>query len=198
MSARLSTADGSHPPAIKEVMVDFDKAFQVNTLGLPVCKSGQLQARDTDDAKKACSEAIVGSGNGEVEVQFEDSAPFTAKGPLVLFNGGVKGGVTTLFIHAYVNVPTPTAIVTAVKITRVAHSRFGLHAVAEIPEIAGGAGSVTGFRFKIKRTFSYRGEKKSFITASCPAGFLFASAQVQFTDGTTMKLGRAIHCTAQG
>jgi|GEM_PF-5392697 len=33
---------------------------------------------------------------------------FNASGPLVLFNGGVRGGVTTMYIHAYVSVPTPT------------------------------------------------------------------------------------------
>jgi hypothetical protein len=197
VDAQLSTVDGSHPPAIKTVFVDFDRAFQVNTKGLSACKAGQLQARDTGTAKKVCKRAIVGSGKGEVEVAFPDSTPFTAKGPITLFNGGVHGGATLLLVHAYVAVPTPTAVVTTTKITRVRRGRFGLHTVSEIPKIAGGYGSVTGFRFRIKRTFNYRGEKKSFITASCPFGLLFARARVQFTEGTTMKVGRVIRCTPQ-
>ena len=197
VDARLSTVDGSHPPAIRTVIVDFDRAFQVNTKGLFACKAGQLQARDTGTAKKVCEKAIVGSGKGEVEVAFPDSTPFTAKGPITLFNGGVHGGATLLLVHAYVAVPTPTAVVTTTKITRVRGGRFGLHTVTEVPEIAGGAGSVTGFRFKIKRTFKYKGEEKSYITASCPDGLLFARARVQFTGGTMMKVGRVIRCTPQ-
>ena len=42
----------------------------------------------------------------------------TPTGPLVVFNGGEKGGVTTLFVQAYVAVPTPTALVTTVKMKR--------------------------------------------------------------------------------
>lgn len=198
VDARLSTVDGSHPPAIRTVIVDFDRAFRVNAKGLPACSAGQLQARDTGTARKVCKKAIVGSGKGEVEVAFPDSTPFTAKGPITLFNGGVHGGTTLLLVHAYVAVPTPTAVVITTKITRVSRGQFGLHTVSEVPKIAGGAGSVTGFRFKIKRTFKYKGEEKSFITASCPTGLLFARAKVQFTEGTTMKVGRAIRCTSEG
>jgi hypothetical protein len=62
---------------------------------------------------------------------------FSAEGPLVLSNGGTKGGVTTLFVHAYVNVPAPTAIVTTVKISKIHNGRNGLKAVGSIPKIAG-------------------------------------------------------------
>lgn len=198
VDARLRTVDGSHPPAIRRVIVDFDRAFRVNAKGLPACGAGQLQARDTGTARKVCKKAIVGSGKGEVEVAFPDSTPFTAKGPITLFNGGVHGGTTLLVIHAYVAVPTPTAVITTTKITRVRGGRFGLHAISEIPKIAGGAGSVTGFRFKIKRTFKYKGKKRSFITASCPTGLLFTRARAQFAGGTTMKVGQVIRCTSKG
>jgi hypothetical protein len=98
----IGTTDGSHPPAVKTVTVDFDKTIQVNAKGLPACKPGNLEARTTAAAKKACPDAIVGSGEGEVEVAFPEQAPLTAKGPIVIFNGGVHGGTTTLFIHTYV------------------------------------------------------------------------------------------------
>jgi hypothetical protein len=198
VNARLGTVDGSHPPAIRTVIIDFDRAFQVNAEGLPVCSRARLVALTTALAKRACGHSIVGSGEGTVEVAFSDQQPFSAKGPLTLFNGGVHGGATLLLIHAYVAVPTPTAVITTTKITRVRHGRFGLHTVSEIPEIAGGAGSVTGFKFKIKRTFNYKGKKKSFITASCPTGLFFVRAKVQFTDDTMMKLGRVVRCTSKG
>lgn len=197
VDVRLDTVDGSHPPAVQRVVVDFDRAFQVNAKGLPSCSKVRLVALSSPLARRACRGSIVGSGEGEVEVAFADQKPFSAKGPITLFNGGVHGGATLLLIHAYVAVPTPTAVITTTKITRRRHGRFDLHTVSEVPRIAGGAGSVTGFRFKIKRTFNYRGKKKSFITASCPTGLLFAKAKALFTGGTTMNVGSAIRCTSK-
>ncbi|HEX7059216.1 MAG TPA: hypothetical protein VF176_05125 [Solirubrobacterales bacterium] len=183
-SGKLATADGTHPPAIKQVILDFDKNGVINAKGLPVCKSGQLQARDTESAKKACPTAIIGKGDTEVEVQFEDSSPFTAKGPLVLFNGGVKGGVTTMFVHAYVSVPTPTAIVTTVKVKKINKGKFGYEAVASVPTIAGGAGSAVSFSLTVDRKFTYKGKKQSLLTAKCPTKHLYAHGVAAFSDGT--------------
>ena len=143
IDAEIGTIDGSHPPAVKTLNIDFDKTIQVNAKGLPVCTAGQLTARSTADAKKACPDAIVGSGEAEVEVAFPEQAPFAAKGPIVLFNGGVHGGTTLLFVHTYVDVPAPTAVVVTVKITRIHRGHYGIHTVSQIPAIAGGAGSVT-------------------------------------------------------
>ena len=102
IDATIGTTDGSHPPAVRTVDIDFDKSIRLNAEGLPACKLGELEARPTEAAKKACPDAIVGSGEGEVEVAFPEQAPFSAKGPIVLFNGGVHGGVTHLFVHTYV------------------------------------------------------------------------------------------------
>jgi hypothetical protein len=180
----ISTADGSQPPATKEIQVDFDKQGAINARGLAACTSGKLQARDTSQAKAACPKSIVGKGNTTVRVAFPEQAPFNASGPLVLFNGGVKGGVTTMFIHAYVNVPAPTAIVTTVKIKKINKGHFGTRAIAGVPKIAGGSGSVTRFSFVVKRTFKFRGEQRSYLTAKCATGRFFAHAITTFTDGT--------------
>lgn len=192
---QIETADGSHPPAVRSVDAEFDKTIEVNAVGLPVCKQGQLVSRSTADAKKACPEAIVGSGEAEVEVAFPEQKPFSATGPIVLFNGGVKGGTTLLFIHTYIDVPAPTAVVATVELSRVHRGRFGLHAVAKIPAIAGGSGSVTGFKLTVGRSFTYEGKKKSYLTASCPSGSYVAEGQVQFSDGTKLTVPHVLPCT---
>ena len=147
------------------------------------------------DAKKACSDAIVGTGKGEVEVTFPEQAPLEATGPITLFNGGVRGGTTLLFIHTYVNVPAPTAVIATVELTRIHRGHYGTHAVAQIPRIAGGAGSVTKFKLTINRTFTYKGEKESYLTASCPTGSYYAEGKVQFSDATTLKVTHVLPCT---
>jgi hypothetical protein len=198
IKGQIGTADGSHPPAIESVSADFDKHIQVNAEGLPVCKKNELVARSTADAKKACSDAIVGSGEGEVEVAFPEQAPFAARGPIVLFNGGVHGGTTLLFIHAYVAVPAPTAVIATVELTRIHRGRYGLHAVARIPRIAGGAGSPTRYKFTIDRKFTYKGQKQSYLTASCPTGLYYAEGKVGFSDGTVLKVTHILPCTPKG
>src|SRR5215212_6807800 len=45
-SGKVQAKDGSHPPALKEAVVETDKNGAVFVKGLPVCKSGQLQSRD--------------------------------------------------------------------------------------------------------------------------------------------------------
>jgi hypothetical protein len=183
ISGDIATADGSHPPAARTVIADFDKHGAVNAQGLATCRSGQLQSRNTSAAKAACRKAIVGSGRTTVRVQFPEQKPFFSSGPLVLFNGGVRGGVTTMYIHAYVNVPAPTAIVTTVKIKRIKKGRYGTRAIARIPRIAGGSGSVTRFAMKIKRTFKYKGKQRSYLVARCADGRFFARGDVSFADG---------------
>lgn len=76
---------------------------------------------------------------------FPESTPFSATGKVIAFNGGVRGRVTTLLIHAFVAVPTPTAVITTVKIERQLHGPYGLRSVATVPVIAGGSGSLTKF-----------------------------------------------------
>jgi hypothetical protein len=198
LNAQIGTVDGSHPPAIMSVIADFDKSIQVNAKGLPVCKEGQLVARSTVAAKKACLQAIVGSGEGEVEVAFPEQKPFSAKGQIVLFNGGVHGGTTLLFIHTYVDVPAPTAVIATVKITHIHRGHYGLHTVSQIPAIAGGAGSVTRFKLTINRTFTYMGKKKSYLTASCPTGLYYTEGKVQFSDSTTLKITHVLPCIPMG
>jgi hypothetical protein len=198
INGRIGTVDGSHPPAVRTLTVDFDKTIQVNVKGLPVCKEGQLQARSTVAAKRACSDAIVGSGEAEVEVAFPEQTPFTAHGPLLLVNGGVHGGTTLLFAHAYVAVPAPTAVVAVVKLTHIHRGHYGTHTVTQVPVIAGGAGSPIGIKLRLGRRFTYKGKKESFLTASCPTGHYFTEGHVLFSDGTRLGLAHILPCTPKG
>jgi len=173
---KIATKDGTHPPALKQVVVETDKNGAINVKGLPVCKSGQLQSRDTAAARKACPKAIIGTGKTTVEVQFPEQKPIDVNSELLVFNGGFSGGTTTLYIHAYFSAPVTGAIVTTVKIKKHKSGRYGLKSIATIPKIAGGSGSVKSFSLKIN--------KKGVLTAKCPDGKLQAHAPSMFADGT--------------
>ncbi len=198
IDAEIGTTDGSHPPAVKTLNIDFDKSIRVNAKGLPACKESQLVARSTVSAKKVCPDAIVGTGEGEVEVALPEQTPFSARGPIVLFNGGVHGGTTLLFVHAYVNVPAPTAVIATVKITRIHRGHYGIHTVSQVPTIVGGAGSVTRFKLNIGRRFTYKGKEESYLTASCPTGVYYTEGNILFADGNALKGTHILPCTPMG
>jgi hypothetical protein len=195
IDAEIGTTDGTHPPAVKTLNVDFDKSIEVNAKGLPVCKADQLTARSTADVKKACPDAIVGSGEGVVEVAFPEQAPITAKGPIYLFNGGVHDGTTLLLVHTYVNVPAPTAVIVPVEITRINRGHYGIHVVAQVPVITGGAGSVIKFTITIDRKFTYKGKRESYLTASCPTGLYYTEGHIIFAGGDTLQGTHILSCT---
>jgi hypothetical protein len=188
-SGVIKTKDGSHPPALKQVILETDKNGAINVKGIPVCKSGQLQSRDTKGAEKACNKAKIGTGQTKVQIQFPEQKPIPVTSKLLVFNGGKSGATTTLFIHAYITVPTPAAIVTTVKIKKVKNGRYGLKSVATIPKIAGGSGSVQSFNLKVG--------KKSVLTARCPDGKLQANAAAKFADGTSLKATILRTCTGK-
>jgi hypothetical protein len=195
IDAEIGTTDGSHPPALKTLNIDFDKSIRINARGLPVCEEAQLTARSTAAAKRACPDAIVGSGEGEVEVAFPEQKPIDAKAPVFLFNGGVHGATTLLFVHAYVEDPVSTAVVVTVKITRIHRGHYGIHTVSRIPAIAGGAASVIKFKLAIGRRFAYKGKRESYLTASCPTGLYYTEGNVLFADGGTLQGTHILPCT---
>jgi hypothetical protein len=198
VNAKIRTLDGKHPPAVKEVVVETDKNGAINAKGLAVCSSGKLQAQTTEKARAACKSAIVGEGKTDVEVEFPEQKPFTAKSALLAFNGGVSGGKTTIFIHAYLTSPVSAAVVTTVKISKVHNGRYGLKSVATVPKIAGGYGSPISFSLKLGRTFTYKGKKQSYLLAKCPDGHLNAKGVGVFSDGTRLAGSLVRACTPKG
>lgn len=198
LNGEIETRDGTHPPALESIDIDVDRTIGVDAVGLPVCRAPQLQARSTMAAKEVCGDAIVGSGKAEVEVAFPEQPPFRSTGPIVLFNGGVQGKTTTVLLHAYVNVPAPTAIVIKATITRVDKGRFGLHIAAKVPKIAGGAGSATMFDLKVGRKYTYKGKQKSFLAAGCPTGTWLTKGKAVFSDGTRLSILHPFTCIPQG
>jgi hypothetical protein len=205
---QIATADGGHPPALREGVVYIDKDSTLEAHGLPVCGAGQLEARDTKAAKRVCGDAIVGEGEGVGEIAFPEQAPILVKSPITLFNGGVKGGTTTLYAHAFITVPVPAAIVAIFKFRDVKAGRYGIRGTVELPVIAGGSGSVTDFDFTIKRFYDYRGEKKSYDLTRCPDGHIDLKGMGVFKDEvrdgvedgekTTISASLVVPCTPRG
>jgi len=194
VSGEIATTDGTHPPALKEVVVETDKSGSIDVKGLPTCTSGKLQAQDTKAAEKICPKAIIGEGKTDVEVEFPEQAPFIAKSKLLAFNGGVKGGKTTIYIHAYLSSPVSAAVVTTVKISKIHNGRYGTKSIATVPKIAGGYGSVKSFEL----TFSRGYKNTPYLFANCKDGHLNAKATAVFANATRLTGSFVRSCTPKG
>jgi hypothetical protein len=195
---KLATVDGSSLPTLEQIDLESSRNGVVNAIGLPACTDAKLRATSTEAAIKACGDAIVGRGKAEVVVSFPEQAPFTAVGPIVLFNGGVRGGTTTIYAHAYIDVPAPTAVIVTVKATREDKGPYGLHTVATVPLIAGGAGAVRSFELTIYRLFTYRGHRESFLEGSCEDGRFLALVEFALRDGTKLAGPVSRRCEVAG
>jgi hypothetical protein len=190
VSGKIRMVDGKHPPAMKEFILEADKNTAVEAKGLPVCTASKLQSQDTKHAEAICRSSIIGTGQAKAEIEFPEQRPIPATSKIIAFNGGVSGGTTTFFIHAYLTVPTPAAIVSTVKITKVHNGRYGIKSVTSIPKIAGGSGSVTDFNLTIN--------KKGVLLARCPDGKIQAKGTAVFSDGTQATAEVIRTCTGKG
>ena len=198
VSGKIRTLDGKHPPAVKEVVIETDKNGSINAKGLATCTAGKLQAQTTAKAKAICKASLIGEGTTSVEVEFPEQRPFVATSKLLAFNGGVKGGKTTVFLHAFLKSPVSAAVVTSVKVSKVHNGRYGLKTVASVPKIAGGYGSPISFSLRVGRTFTYKGKKQSYLLAKCPDGHLNAKGVGVFSDGTRLTGSLVRSCAPKG
>jgi hypothetical protein len=198
VEGKIKTTDGTHPPALKEVIIQGDKNAEVNSKGIPTCTAGQLQSRDTKAAEAACGPAIIGTGTTTVEVAFPEQKPIPVNSKLLLINGGTAGGTTTWYVHAYFNAPITGAIVTTVKITKKKQGRYGTLSVASIPKIAGGAGSVTSFQLTVNKSVKVGGKTLHPIVAKCTDGKLQVNGEAKFADGTNASAEVVRACTPKG
>ena len=169
--------DGQPPPPLREFVLEGDKHAGVDVRGIPTCGGSRLDVRRSfGEVREMCRPALIGSGHMEVAVKFPDEPMLTLGGRVLAINGGVKDGVTRMHLTAYLPAPVTGWTVFTVEIRKVRKDRYGLEAVASIPKIAGGAGSVTKFSLSLKR---------GIVSAACPDGRLNARGTAVLADGTS-------------
>ena len=145
---------------------------------------GQLEATTVEQARAACSGAIVGKGRGKAIVKFEEQAPIPASSPITIFNGPKKHGNPTVLAHAYLDHPVVTTFIVPVEIEKIHKGIYGYRTHGRIPKIAGGAGVPIEGELTIGKKWTYKGKKHSYIAARCETGRLQARGQFRFKDGT--------------
>lgn len=164
----LSTTDGSDLPRLRTLQIEINRGGRLETRGLPECPISQIAIATSDRAAAACRGALVGSGTFHANIVLRGQAPYPTTGKLLLFNGR-SHGKPVLFGHIYASKPFATSFVITFKIAERGHGTFGTVLSASLPEALGNWGYVTGIEMKLSRRYSYRGKRRSYLSAGCPA-----------------------------
>jgi hypothetical protein len=197
----LQTADGELLPRVTRIELGLPPQGVLSTRGLPACSQRRLRNTKPAEALAACRPALVGRGRLEAQVKVPRQAPFEIETRLLAFNGRV-GKRRAVILHAFAASP-PTVVVLPVLLRR-GGGRFGLTLVADLPPALGPWPRFAGFELTLSRRYSYRGQRRSYLSASCPipprltAGFFsFARAGLTLAGGRQIGTGIARGCRAR-
>jgi hypothetical protein len=194
--ASLRAVDGSVPPALQQLVLDFDRDGRLSTAGLPACRPAELEEATTAEARKRCPDAIVGTGHASMMVGGEGQQPFAVSSPLTFFNGPRLAGKPTVIMHARITVPAVQNLVITIPIEKRAGA-YRYRATVDLPPIAGGHGSVTHLDASIGKRYRAGGKERSYITARCGDGIFRTHGRFTFADGTVIDGSVEKACTVR-
>lgn len=189
LGSEISTADGTRPPALRDISIAVNRAGRLSAVGLPTCTIASVQQTTTEAALAACRPALVGHGTFGAKVDFPEGPAIPAAGKVLAFNARL-GGRPGMLLHFYGSSPVQAAFVLPLAVSHRRRGKFGTILSTRIPELAAGLGHVTELHLTLGRRYTFDGERHSFLSASCaaPAGFTagifeLARATLSFADG---------------
>jgi hypothetical protein len=203
VDSTFKSAEGADPPPqLRTISIGINHAGKIYDRGLPSCKVRKIQPATITAAKRICRDAIVGSGHVQVRVHLANQPPFTFKGPLLVFHAKRADGHRRLLAQVYGRKP-PSAFVLNFKIVE-KPGEFGTVIETNLPTVARRWAYVTHFDMKLRRVYTYEGQKHSYVSAGCaaPEGYPgavypFAQANFGFAGGNHVTTTLVRDCTVR-
>lgn len=191
----VAAKGGGRPVALDQVVVGFDRDGRLSAGGLPTCAPELIAQAGTEEARRVCSGAIVGTGEIEALISLA-SGPVPARSPLTIFNGPRQNGNPTVILHARTTVPATQTFAIVVPIER-HRGQYRYWATLDLPPIAAGLGAITRVAVKIGRRFSVDGHRHSYVSAHCSDSVLRTRGRFTFADGTIIEGSVEKFCRAR-
>ena len=136
--------------------------------------------------------ALEEEGAYAAKASFPEQATFPAQGHILAFNG-LSEGQPVILAHVYGASPAPSTGVITFYIRRPRKGGYGTVLNANLPTSLQGYGYLKRISLDLHRSFTYKGARRSYLSASCaaPAGFPgatfpFARASMRFEGGVTL------------
>jgi hypothetical protein len=146
-------------PQLQKLRIAINSAGHIDLRGIPHCRINHINPSTNQEALEACKSSLVGEGSFSANVVLPEQSPFPSKGKLLAFNGTI-GRQPAIFAHIYGTNPLPTSYVFAFRVKQ-SKGTYGTVLETSFPRATGDWGYVTGIDLRLNR--------KSFITAGCPA-----------------------------
>lgn len=172
VAGAIATTDGSHPPPLRRLEIAINRQGHISTRGLPICTAPLLQSTTTEEALARCRPALIGRGSFSAQLALGASKDIPATGRIVVFNSR-HAGKPALLLHLYTGVPVRLTMIVPITIGQKMEGQFGTVLRALIPKLGGGLGSVTEIDLELGRSYVFRGQRHSYLSAACgaPPGF---------------------------
>ncbi len=203
VAGRVKTLSGERPPALREIEIELNRGGELNSNGLPLCQYGQLVAISSARAMEECGDAVVGDGAYIGKSAFPEQATFPARGRILAFNG-VYRGREVILAHVYGASPVPITRIIVFYIHR-SGGTYGTVIKGSLPDAVNHYGYVEEIALRLHRNYTYRGQRRSYLSAACeaPSGFTvatfpFARASMAFADGRTLSSTLTRSCRVSG
>ncbi len=203
ISGTVRTLSGERPPALRQMAIAINRGGRIDTEGLPVCHRNQIEPSTTRLALARCGPALVGRGSFLADLAFPDQAAFPTRGRILAFNA-VVDGKRAIFAHVYGPKPAP---ITRIIVFHISESRgtFGTVITGSLPASEIRYGYLKRISLSLHRTFDYRGQRRSYLSAACeaPPGFPgavfpFAHVSMAFADGRSLASTLTRSCKVRG
>lgn len=203
VGGRITTTDGDTPPQLRKITIAVNRYGRVNPGGLPLCRIEQIQPATTQGALEACGPSLVGEGRFAAKVLLPQQAPFPSNGKIYAYNGTYRGRPAIL-AHVYGTQPAPTSYTLPFQIVPT-KGTYGTTLEASLPQVTSEWGYITGLSLELDRVFSSHGERRGYLSGSCPApkgfpGAVFPLARSTFSFAGGVKLGATLNrnCKVRG
>jgi hypothetical protein len=201
VETKISSTNGKTPAQLTRIAIAINRHGRIDPTGLPVCEVDDIQPATTAKALEACRGSLVGEGHFSAEVALSRQATFPSEGKMFAFNGAYEGKPAIL-AHVYGTDPVPTSFTLPFVITQ-AKGTFATTLTATLPKADNNV--VTAIDLNLQRSFTYKGRKRSYAAAGCPAPkgfpgatFPFAKASYAFADGRRLSSTLTRSCRARG
>jgi hypothetical protein len=191
LAGTVRTLSGARPPALRRIAIAINQGGRLDARGLPVCRRAQIQPSSSAEARAVCGDALVGEGSFDADIAFPEQSAFPSHGHVLAFNA-VVNGERAILAHVYGTEPAPITRILVFHIRQSAGT-YGTVLTASVPESVNQWGYLTHFSLNLQRSFTYRGQRRSYLSAACeaPAGFSgatfpFVHAAMSFAEGRTL------------
>jgi hypothetical protein len=203
ISGTVRTLSGERPPALRRIAIAINRGGRIDSQGLPICHRRQIEPTTTRQALEECGPALVGRGSYVAALAFPEQSAFPSRGRIVAFNAVVDGR-RAILAHVYGKSPIPITRIVVFHV-RETPGTYGTVITGTLPAAENRYGYLKRISLSLHRTYEYRGQRRSYLSAACeaPAGFPgavfpFAHVSMSFADGRGLSSTLTRSCEVRG